>query len=229
MTDGTRILRTVGVPIVIAVLLLVVLPRMCSQAIDKARAQAGTPPAPSDTAASASAGGLHISTTSPDATPLRPQNYPAGLDAERIQYLIEIDPSFLQPATSRVPKTDVNLWSDANARFPVVPVVLKLGYFAAAGGAYAPTREAALHLDGMTEDGAGWIIPVGKRKFLSVGKFEDLGDGRYRATFRWKWEPTSVGAELLAKPQTHESAADFGGGERHWALVQMGQLDQLFD
>ena len=232
MTDGTRILRTIGVPLALAVVLLVVLPRMCARALDSARRQAGTTTAATNApvATDSTAGGLHISTTSPDsASPPRPQNYPAGLDATRIQYLIEIDPTFVQPATTRVPKTDVSVWADAATRFPIVPSVLRLGYFQAAGAAYTPTRDAALHLDGLTEDGAGWIIPIGKRKFDSVSRLEDLGDSRYRATYRWKWEPTSLGAELLPKPRSHESAAEFSGGDRHWALMQMTQFDQSFD
>ena len=230
MTDGTRILRTIGVPVVIAVILLVVLPRMCARAINAARVQTTTDTVSSDSASSAasSPGGLHISTTSPDASPARPQNYPAGLDAERIQYLIEIDPSFVQSGTMHVPK-DVSLWSDADSRFPVLPVVTRLGYFQATGGSYAPTREAALHLEGMTEEAGGWLVPVGKRRFGSVARLEDLGDARYRATFRWQWEPNAVGGEILPKPKSHESTAEFGGGERHWALVQMGHLDQQFD
>ena len=233
MTDGTRILRTIGVPLVIGIILLVVLPRMCARAIETARLQAGAPAkAAADTSATtdSTAGGLHISSTSPDAPPPpRPQIYPAGLDAARVQYLVEIDSNFAQPATTRVPKTDVSLWADATTRFPVVPVVLRLGYFQPAGGAYVPTREAALHLDGMTEDGNGWLVPVGKRHFDSVARLDDVGDGHYRATYRWRWEPNTIGSELLPKPRNHEATAEFSGGERHWALVQSQGLEQLFE
>ena len=233
MTDGTRILRTIGIPLVIAIILLVVLPRMCARAIDAARLQAGGPAkAAADTSATAdsTAGGLHISSTSPDAPPPpRLQNYPAGLDATRVQYLVEINPNFAAPATALVPKMDASLFADAASRFPVVPVVLRLGYFQAAGGAYAPTREAALHLDGMTEDSSGWVVPVGKRHFDSVTRLEDAGDGRYRATYRWRWEPNTIGSELLPKPRNHEANAEFSGGDRHWALVQMQGLEQLFE
>jgi hypothetical protein len=235
MTDGPRILRTVGVPLVIAVILLVVLPRMCARAIDAARLQAGGGATSTSTTATTDSGGggLHISTTSPDApasaSPLRPLHYPAGLDAERIQYLVEIDPSFSQAATMRVPKGDTTLWTDAETRFPILPAVIRHGYFEKSGGSYAPTREAALHLDGMTEDSAGWLVPVGKRKFGSISRLEDQGDGTWHATIRWRWEPNALGAEILPKAASHESAADFRGGERHWALIQINALDQAFD
>lgn len=234
MTDGTRILRTIGVPLVLAIILLVVLPRMCARAIDAARLQSGTPAAPTASSAAvtadSTAGGLHISSTSPDAPlPPRPQSYPAGLDATRVQYLVEIDPAFSQAATTRVPKSDAGGGSDVATRYPIVPVVLRLGYFQPAGEAYTPTREASLHLDGMSEDTAGWVVPIGRRVFDSVARVEDAGDGRYRATYRWRWEPNTIGRELLAKPKIHEATAEFSGGERHWALVQTQGLDQSFD
>ena len=39
MTDETRILRTVGIPIVIAIVLLVVMPKMCVKAVVVAKAR----------------------------------------------------------------------------------------------------------------------------------------------------------------------------------------------
>src|SRR5437763_9278988 len=90
MSDETRILRTVGVPIVIAVILLFVLPKRCAKVVmvSKARKEA----------AARAAGGLHIESSQ------KPVVYPAGLDPERVRYLVEIDPTFSAPYTAHVNK-----------------------------------------------------------------------------------------------------------------------------
>ena len=80
MTDETRILRTVGIPIVIAIMLLFVVPKMCVKAVVVAKAR-------QEKAARES--GLHIESTQ------KPATYPAGLDADRVRYLVEIDNRFL--------------------------------------------------------------------------------------------------------------------------------------
>src|SRR5205807_5451765 len=69
MTDTTRILRTVGIPIVIAIVLLVVMPKSCAKVATVAKAR-------QEKAARES--GLHIESTH------APAAYPGGLDAYRI-------------------------------------------------------------------------------------------------------------------------------------------------
>src|SRR3954447_3385571 len=90
MTDETRILRTIGIPVVIAIVLLVVMPKMCVNAVVVAKAR-------QEKAARES--GLHIESPPP------PASYPSGLDADRVRYLIGIDSRFAAPFTVRIEKS----------------------------------------------------------------------------------------------------------------------------
>jgi hypothetical protein len=201
MTDETRILRTVGIPIVIAIVLLVAVPKMCTKAllVSKAR-QAKTAHEP----------GLHIESTQ------KPVAYPTGLDAERIRYLVEIDSRFSTPYTVRIAKSATV--DDA----VIVAALQKLGYFEQApDGTRTLTRDGLLHLDGVVDDGgASWTFPVAARHFEAVAGID--GDhSNAHGTIAWKWQPNTAGAALLPDPQRHEAKADFSSGTTGWSLTAL--------
>jgi hypothetical protein len=199
MTDETRILRTVGIPIVIAIVLLVVMPKSCAKVAMVAKAR-------QEKAARES--GLHIESTH------KPASYPGGLDAERVRYLVEIDSRFSAPYTVRIDKAAATVKDAA-----IVAALQKLGYIEQApDGTRTLTRDGLLHLDGLAEDSASWTFPVATRHFEAVVAIE--GDhSNAHVTIAWKWQPNTAGAALLPDPKRHEAKADLSPGTSGWTMT----------
>ena len=200
MTDETRILRTVGIPIVIAIVLLVVMPKMCVKAVVVAKARQEK----------ARESGLHIESTH------RPATYPAGLDADRVRYLIGIDSRFSAPYALRVDKT-AGVIDDA----AIVATLQKIGYIEQApDGTRTLTPDGILRLDGLIDDTTSWTFPIATRHFEAVVAIE--GDQtNAHVTFSWKWQPNGVGTALLPDPKRHEGRADFAQGPTGWTLTAL--------
>lgn len=199
MTDQTRILRTVGIPIVIAIVLLVVMPKMCVKAVVVAKAR-------QEKAARES--GLRIESMH------KPAAYPAGLDAERLRYLIEIDERFSAPYTVHLGKS-ATVAEDA----AIIAALQKLGYLEQApDGARTLTRDGLLHLDSLVDDGTSWTFPIATRRFEAVIAIE-AERSNSSVTFSWKWQPNSVGAALLPDPKRHEAKANLAPGSSGWTMT----------
>ena len=210
MTDGTRVLRTVAVPVVVAVIFLFLVPKTCQKALSGKKLRVNAPAAaapPADT-------GLHINT---DAPASRPVAYPAGLDEQRVRYLVEINQRFVEPYGYRLPKGGATILA-----FDPAPAeaLVKAGWIEGSqDGGYAPTRDAALHLTGVTEEPQAWRVPLGTRKFVRVTSIEDLGDNKARAGFTWQWEPNEAGRAVRSVFELHQGTAELaGGGEHPWDL-----------
>ena len=213
MTDGTRVLKTVAVPLAIAVVFLFFIPKTCSKLVGskKLRAPAATTTAaPTDTA-------LHITTENPDAPITKAVTYPSGLDAQRLQYLIEINQRFTDPYLYRLPKPGAVI---ALVDSTPADELVKAGWFEQVpDGGYTPTQQASLHLPGMNEETQAWRVPLGARKFVRVMSIDDNGDGRARVGFTWQWEPNEAGRAVKSSFDLHQGTADFaGGGEHPWDL-----------
>jgi hypothetical protein len=209
MTDGTRILRTVGIPVVIAVILLFMLPKMCARAVLVSAARKEKE--------ERAAGGLHIQSSQ------KPASYPAGLDPERVRYLVEIDARFSAPYKAHIRKT-LSI-AIAPGEQKIIPVLQKLGYMEVGGdGTLTLTRDGMLHLDGLVDDGTSWSFPVAKRQFNAVTSIDSDG-GTAHAGFAWKWEPNAVGAEMIASPKRHEAKAELANVGGRWSLTQVADLD----
>lgn len=219
MTDETRIIRTVGIPIIIAVIFLFVIPKTCQKAFEGRRARivaatgtdapAGSPPTGD--------GSLHIQSETPGAAPLMrgELHFPPGLDAQRAQYLIEVDRKFAEPYVLAVPKPGGAPQSDSSR----TDALVSAGYFQAVGAGFVPTREGAMHIDGIEQDATSYRVPIGKRKFGRIRQTEDLGDGKLRVIFTWEWEPTDAGRAIKTALMPHDGTAEFGGGGEHaWDL-----------
>jgi hypothetical protein len=207
MTDETRILRTVGIPIVIAIVLLVVIPKSCAKMVTVAKAR-------QEKAVRES--GLHIEST------YKPAEYPGGLDAERIRYLVEIDSRFSAPYTLHLDKSATTVEDAA-----IAAALQKLGYLEQApDGTRTLTRDGLLHLDGLAEDGNSWTFPVATRHFESVSAIE--GDhATAHVTVVWRWQPNSVGAAFLPDPKRHEARADFAPGTSGWTMTAVTVDNEL--
>lgn len=213
MTDETRILRTVGIPIVVAIVLLFVMPKMCMRAVVVSKAQKQQ--------AEQTATGFHIESTQ------KPVSYPAGLDPDRVRYLIEVDNRFSAPYTVHVFKTPTVGGTIIEQR--MVPALRKLGYVEPGGdGTLTLTRDGLLHLDGLVDDGTSWTFPIAKRQFESVTSIDSDG-GTAHANFAWQWQPTTVGAELMSSPRRHEAKADLANLGGHWSLAQITDLDAALE
>lgn len=211
MTDETRILRTVGVPLIVAVVLLLAVPKMCGRAIEVAKKH-------HDVAAQQpAAGGLRIQSSAGSAA-ARPVVYPAGLDADRARYLIEVDSQFSAPYAASVAKSPHLLESRGAA------ALQKLGYAqAGADGTLTLTPDGMLHIDGLSDQGSTWTFPVARRQFDRVTAIDTTSDGA-RLRFQWHWEPNAIGKEMMENaPQPHESSAELrsGGG---WTLAGVSDL-----
>jgi len=156
MTDGTRILRTVAVPVIVALIFLFLVPKTCQKAIGNRKLRrpdaAATPPGDS---------ALHIQSDAPGAPPSKPVIYPAGLTAHRIQYLVEIDPKFSEPEILRVPKNGGLTIGDVTAADKLVSA----GFLEHDGSGYRLATGATLHLEGVTEEtrtscSSGWSLSI---------------------------------------------------------------------
>jgi len=214
MSDETRILRTVGVPIVIAVILLFVLPKMCVKVVQVSKDRREK--------AARAAGGLQIESTQ------KPVTYPAGLDPERVKYLVEIDHDFSTPYTTHINKTP-SLGAGLIDQQLIIPVLQKLGYAeVGADGTLTLTRDGLLHLDGLVDDGSSWTFPVATREFNAVTAVDADGTNAH-AKFAWKWKPTTVGAELIPAPKRHEAKAELTNVGGRWELTGIGELDRSLD
>jgi hypothetical protein len=216
MTDGTRVLRTLALPILVAVILLFAIPKTCGGVLQKGltRRQA--------TAASTTGGDLSIQSSTPDPNAKHSVTFPDGLDEARVRYLVEIAPQFAEPHRIKVPRTG----QDAD-RDPLVASLLRDGTFATQpDGTLAPTRDATLHLAGLQEEPTGWTLPIAQRKFDGVTNIADLGGGAWRITFRWNWEPNALGRDVPDLSRTHDSDVDVAGSPGSWAASNFSRMDR---
>jgi hypothetical protein len=214
MSDESRILRTVGVPVVIAVILLLVVPKMCVRVVQVSKERREK--------AERATGGLHIESSQ------KPVVYPAGLDPERVRYLVEIDASFSAPYTAHVNKSP-GLGATLVEQQQIIPVLRKLGYAEAGNdGTLTLTRDGMLHLDGLVDDGSSWTFPIATRQFDAVTSIDSEGANAH-AAFAWKWKPNTVGAELIPSPKRHEAKAELANVSGRWSLTGVGELDRTLE
>jgi hypothetical protein len=209
MTNELRIGRTLAIPFAILAIFLIANPRTCKRTLVRSNAVVTT-----SSAAEPTGGGLIINSNVGAPHRQAVVNYPQGLDAARLQYLVEIDSQFAAPKTMACPKAKGQV-----ASTDVCTVLTQRGYAEySADGPLVLTREGILKLTGVTEMSDSWIVPVGQRKFISVERLDDTGDGKFLATVRWQWQPNEIGGSLLGRAQDHTLSAEFAGGVGHWVM-----------
>ena len=198
-----RLFRTLGVPLAIAFIFLVFTPKLCEKAIIDARkrqavvAQTGSSPAPT---------GLVIQSSTPPPVTASSLHFPPGLDAARVQYLVEIDVAFAVPMMMTV-----------TPESPITPILIERQYV---DRNLAPTREGLINVNGAVQSPDGWSVPAAQRKFVSIDRVEDAGDNRYNVGIRWRWEPTAIATSLLPKPMEHHATAELAGTGGSWVLTR---------
>jgi hypothetical protein len=192
-----RVLRTLAIPLGIALVFLVFGPKLCQKAIVDAKQRQEEPK------------GLVIKPSGAAAAALAKLNFPPALDAARIEYFVEIDPTFAKPAVMATVEGA-----------PVSQILFERHYIEKrADGTLGPTREGLINVNGAVDSSVGWVVPVAQRKFVSVAGIDNAGDGTYNVKVIWHWEPGALYASLLPKPKEHDSIATFAGGEGHWVLT----------
>lgn len=208
-----RIFRTLLPPLGVAVLFVLLTPKLCQRAITQAKSQ--RPIIPQSTEPNRA--GLVIASSTPAPVRASDFQFPRGLDAARIQYLVEIDPAFATPSTMAVTPTA-----------PITTQLVRLQYVEKhPDGTLTPTRDGLINVNGAMDTSDGWTVPVAARKFKGVEAIKDADDGRFNVTVLWQWQPTAIGAELIPRPQDHRVVAEFGGGEGHWVLMRwIGEPDR---
>jgi len=205
MTDGTRILRTVGIPVVVAVVLLLMVPKSCARVVQASKARAEK--------AAQQGKGLRIESTQ------KPVTFPSGLDPERVRYLVEIDSRFSAPYIAHVAKTP------SLTDQKIVAVLQRLGYAElGSDGTLTITRDGLLHLDGIVDEGSSWAFLMAKRQFQSIASIDSEGETAH-ARFVWTWQPNAAGAGLLPAPKRHEAKAELTSVGGRWSLAQIADLD----
>lgn len=160
--------------------------------------------------------GLRIETSTPER---REVAWPAGLDAARFQYLVEVDSRFSAPKTANCPKQAGPLAP------PVVDALQSLHYLEQQpAGAYAFTREGLLHVTS-TDDGAWWTIPIAKRQFVHADAIDCAAADQCTVTFTWQWQPNEIGQAMQPQTEPHQGTAHIIGGPGGWVVREVEGVD----
>ncbi len=212
MTEEFRAFRILLVPLGLFIVFFILKPMMCAKPVTKAEQQ--TPKIA--TATTGGVTGLQIEQAPPSGlgSAAKPAtDFPPGLEAARIQYLVEIDRQFSEPKMA-------TLLKKFDEKDGVQKAMIKLKYAEKlADGTVALTRDGIMNMSGVVELADGWSFPIAKRIFDEVKFIDRVEDDRYRATFRWHWQPNVIGSEMRVETKQFQATAEFAGGDRRWALV----------
>lgn len=210
--DTYRILRTAAVPVGILVVFLVMIPRTCA----RHRAPEAAATTTADTTSSPSAppvgAGLQIANSPSQPAAASNNAYPDGLDAARVQYLVEINNDFASPYLATLPKK----WDDTNE---VTKTLASYKYIEkAADGTTNVTRDGLMSLT-LLDSGDHWTFSIAKRVFDRVTYLSRVDDDKYDITIAWHYEVTPVGTSLGVKDTMRASIGHFVGAGREWSLA----------
>ena len=208
-----RAIRLLVIPIGALIFFLVIIPKACIRHAPAAVPAAATDATPPVT--TSSAGGLQISGGNSSNQPVASaSSLPPGLDAERIQYLVEINSLFSEPVTARIPKK-------YGSYDPTVKALQDMKYIeVAADGLVTITTDGALNLD-LHDQGDAWTVTLAKRVFDKVNFVSRIEDDKYDVTFTWRFAATPVGTKLrVDEKKLHNATARFVGGPGNWALSE---------
>lgn len=210
--DTYRILRTIAVPVGVVLVFLIMVPRTCARHRG-AEVQTTTQAATSSADAQAPVGaGLQIANSPSQPAAAGNNAYPDGLDAARVQYLVEINNDFSSPYLASLPKK----WDDANE---VTKSLAKNKYIEKGpDGTTSITRDGLMSLQ-LLDSGDHWTFPVAKRVFDKVTYLSRVDDDKYDITIAWHYEVTPVGSQLGVKDNVRASIGHFVGAGREWSLA----------
>jgi|ERR1051326_3831993 hypothetical protein len=161
--------------------------------------------------------GLHIESSTP-APKSHAVAYPAGIDAARLQYLIEIDAHFAEPKTMTLAKQgggDAGLVSALQALHYIEPQP---------DGSYAFTNDGLLNASA-TDNGTSWSVPVAKRQFVQTQSIACTAADQCDVTFTWRWDPNDVGKAMQAPTAPQLGTARLVGGPGGWVVSDVSASD----
>jgi hypothetical protein len=200
-------------------LILVVLlfmPKDCAKQVPaKIAAIRHTAPAPK---------GLRIETSTPPPAGSREVVYPEGIDAARLQYLIEVDPHFATPKTMVLQKQANGPLGNAQLAI----ALQSLRYIEPQpDGTYAFTRDGLLNVTA-TDQGTSWTIPVAKRQFVRVDAIDCAAADQCTVKFTWQWQPNDVGNAMQPAIEPHSGTARLLGGPGGRVVSEISDIDSTW-
>ena len=165
--------------------------------------------------------GLHIESSTPPPESAQ-VTYPAGIDAARLQYLIEIDSNFAAPKNLTCPKRtgmpgDETLLTTLQSLHYVEPQP---------DGTYALTRDGLMNVTA-TDNGGTWSIPVAKRRFVKTDAIDCTASDQCNLKFTWQWQPNDVGQAMQPQLTPQPGTARIIGGAGGWVLTDL-RADAVF-
>ena len=168
--------------------------------------------------------GLRIETSTPE--PAKHEvPYPAGLDAARLQYLIEIDNRFAAPKMLVCPKQPSG---GAIGSATLVQTLQSLHYLETKpDGTYGFTSEGLIKAS-PSDDGSAWNVPVAKRQFVRVDEIDCTSADQCNVKFTWQWQPNEIGQAMQPQLDPHTGTAKIIGGPGGWVLTDVGGVDAVF-
>lgn len=163
--------------------------------------------------------GLRIESGVPAASKPASVQYPEGLDAEHLQYMIEIDSRFAAPKMASFAK------DSPNADDALVGALSRLGYIEKqADGRYGLSRDGLINVSGAVDQGSSWSVPIAKRVFIRATHIDCNGDN-CSAEFQWQWELNKIGDAMALKPQPMTGMATLNATDHHWLLNGLTGVD----
>ena len=209
------LLKSVLFFLCVTLVVLLLMPRDCAK-------KAAVPIAALRRATTPGQKGLHIETSTP-VPKSRQVTYPAGIDAARLQYLIEIDSRFAAQKTMSCPKQSGGV-GDAS----LVTALQALHYIEPQpDGSYALTREGSLNA-AATDNGSSWSVPVAKRQFVRVDAIDCSAADQCAVTFTWSWLPNDVGKAMEAPTAPQGGSARIVGGPGGWVVSDVSGIDPIW-
>jgi len=200
--------------------LLLFMPKDCAQRAAAPIAALQKRTAKTTTSAAPPPQGLQIKSTTPPPPATKTPAWPAGVDASRFQYLLEIESHFAAPKTLSFPKQVINA-----AHPSVADALLALHYIEAKpDGTFAFTSDGLLHANA-TDEGSTWSVPVAKRQFVRVDDIECPAADQCNVRFSWRWQPNAVGQAMQAPTEPQPGSAHIIGGSGGWVIAEVSGID----
>ena len=195
----------------VTLVVVLLMPKDCAQKAAGPLAALRKPAAPA-------AKGLHIESSTP-APKSHHVAWPAGIDAARFQYLVEVDAHFAEPKTMTLAKTGGG--GDAG----LVSALQSLHYIEAQpDGSYAFTSDGLLRANA-TDSGTSWSVPVAKRQFVQTESINCATADQCEVIFTWKWDPNDVGKAMQAPTGPQHGSARIVGGPGGWVASDVSATD----
>ena len=163
---------------------------------------------------------LQIKSTTPPPPASKSVVWPAGVDASRVQYLLEIESHFAAPKTLSFPKQAINA-----AHPSAADAMLSLHYIEARpDGTFALTSDGLLHANA-TDEGSTFSVPVAKRQYDRADDIDCPAADQCNVSFTWHWQPNAVGQAMQPPLAPQRGSAHIIGGPGGWVVTEVSGVD----